>query len=68
MAYLNAKNPPTIKPGKEIISMDPPPTDNASITASPPDIKEAIIIISITGFAAANSSDLADNSISGFLS
>lgn len=66
MAYLNAKNAPTIKPGPEMISIGPPPIERASNTARPADAKEAIIIIRIMGFVAANSPDLTGDSISGF--
>ena len=51
-----------------MMSMEPPPTERASNPARPAVASEAIIIIRITGFVAANSPDLAGDSISGFLS
>lgn len=59
MAYLNAKKAPTIKPGAEIMSIEPPPTDSASSTANAPEASEAIMSIRSIDFVAANSSDLA---------
>jgi len=55
LEYLNAKNPPTIKPGREMTNMEPPPTAKAKSTPSTPDASEAIIIIRSADFAAAKS-------------
>jgi hypothetical protein len=65
VAYLKAKNAPITKPGADMISE--PPIDRAKSTARPPEARDAIMSISIMGFVAANSPDLAGDSISGFL-
>lgn len=54
MKYLNAKNPPIIKPGSEMVNKVPPPAVRAKSTPRPPEANEAIIIIKIAGFVAAN--------------
>jgi hypothetical protein len=50
------------------VSKVPPPAERASKTARPAEANDTIIIIRIAGFVAANSPDLAGDSISGFLS
>lgn len=67
MAYLNAKKAPTTKPGIQIMNIEGAPIDRATNTPSTPEAKEAIMSIKTPDFVAGNSTDLADNVISGFL-
>jgi hypothetical protein len=67
VAYLNAKKAPTIKPGTEMINIEAP-IERATSTPRTPEAREAIMSIKTVDLVAGNSSDLAWNSISGFLS
>lgn len=68
MAYFNAKNAPTIKPGTEMYSMELPPTNRAKSAAIAPEARDAIMSISNMDFVAANSPNVTGDGISRFLS